>query len=63
MTTTFVQVDPKTGCHIGPATEAQIAVYVAQPCRFGNPVFRRPVMVGAVLVDECTGYGIDNGSI
>jgi hypothetical protein len=54
--TAYVQIDPKTGCHLGPATPAQIAAFVAQPCRF--PAFRRPIMVGAVLVDEHTGPGI-----
>jgi hypothetical protein len=54
----YVQIDPKTGCHLGPATPAQIAAFVAQPCRFNNPAFRRPIMVGAVLVDEHTGPGI-----
>ena len=63
MQTTYVQIDPKTGCHLGPATAEQIAVFTAQPCRFNNPVFRRAVMVGSVLVDEYVGYGIDNGSI
>lgn len=63
MQSAYVQIDPQTGRHLGPATAEQIAVFVAQPCRLNNPVFRRPVVVGSVLVDEYLGYGIDNGSI
>ena len=58
ITPTFVQIDPKTGCHLGAATPEQIAAYVAQPCRFNNPVFRRPVLVGEVLIDEYNGPGV-----
>lgn len=57
---TFVQVDPNTGLHIGPATAAEIAAYLSQPTHLANLAwgcFRKPILVGAVLIDEDTGPG------
>ncbi len=59
----FVAVDPSTGCHVRPATDAEVAAYLAQPSRGvrGSALweaFLAPVRVGAVLVDEDTGPGV-----
>lgn len=62
---TFIAVCPRTGIHIRPATDLEIAAYLDQP--HGHPLavndpniaraFRRPQRVGDVLVDEDTGPG------
>lgn len=50
----FVAVDPKSGRHLRPATIREAVAYLTQP---GRPVMRRAILVGAVLIDEQTGYG------
>lgn len=51
----LVAVDPVTGLHVRNATTDEAAAYLAQPVA---KAFRKPVRVGAVLVDEDTGPGI-----
>lgn len=51
-----VALDPTTGLHLRPATEAEQAAYMNQPCR--HTAFRRPVKVGDVLIDQDTGPGL-----
>lgn len=50
----FMAVDPRTGAKLRAATAEEVGHYVAQP---GRRAFRKPVTVGAVLVDEDTGPG------
>lgn len=54
MMSKFVAIDPSSGLHLRGATDEERATYLAQP---GKAAFRRPVRVGAVLVDEYTGPG------
>ena len=56
----FVAIDPKTGSHLRPATNAEIAAYLEQPAK--HPSFRKMIRVGDVLIDEYTGPGISNQS-
>jgi hypothetical protein len=58
MATNYVAVDPTTGLHIRRATDDESAAYLAQP---NASVFRRPVRVGDVLVDEDHGPGAWHG--
>ncbi len=51
----FQAIDPQTGATIREATPAEAAAYNAQP---GREAFRKPMRVGAVLVDTDTGPGI-----
>jgi hypothetical protein len=53
---TFIAVDPNTGLALRKATPVERSAYEGQPCR--GPIFRRPVKVGAVLVDEWNGPGL-----
>lgn len=55
-TTKVVAIDPENGRHLRDATADECAAYYAQPCT--HPVFRKPVRVGAVLVDEYFGPGV-----
>lgn len=52
---TFVAIDPATGCHLRDATSAERDAYLAQDL---PPAFRAPVRVGDVLVDEYFGFGV-----
>lgn len=53
----LVAINPMTGAHLRPATDAECAAYAA-----GNAgrVLDRPVRVGDVLVDEGPGLRGDN---
>lgn len=47
----YIVMCPKTGVHHDrPATEEEVAAYLAQEVR--HPSFRKPVKVGEVLIDE-----------
>lgn len=52
----YVAIDPKTGLHLRVATESERAAYLGQVCR--APSFRKPIRIGAVIVDEDTGPGV-----
>jgi hypothetical protein len=54
-TTNCVAIDPATGLHLRSATDEERAAYLGQGA---HPAFRRPVRVGAVLVDEDSGPGV-----
>lgn len=54
----YVAVCPRTGAHLRDATADEAAAYLAQPVR--HPAFRTPIMVGAVLVECWTGYGVSH---
>ena len=55
--TTFVAIDPATGCHLREATDAERDAYLAQDCPPGR--IRWPLRVGNVLVDEDFGFGVN----
>lgn len=50
----FVAVDPRTGCHLRPATDAEATAYLV--CNPAAP-FDRAVLVGEVLIDTDAGSG------
>lgn len=52
----FFAMDPSDGARLRAATVDEIVAYLNQPVR--HPSFRAALRVGAVLVDEWTGYGI-----
>jgi len=51
----LVAINPTDGTHLRAATADEQRAYLAQPA---HPSFRRPVRVGAVLVDEDAGPGV-----
>ena len=52
-----VALSPSDGRRIRCATPAETLAYVTRNCTPTHPAFRKPVRVGAVLVDEDTGPG------
>ena len=52
---TIIAVDPETGEHLRKASADETNAYETQP---RPPLFRRPVKVGAVLIDEWNGPGL-----
>ena len=51
----FVAADPRTGCHLRPATEAEIVAY--HVCNRPAP-FDRAVLIGDVLIEADYGPGV-----
>lgn len=48
----YVAIDPSTGLHVRAATEEEKQAYFDQKPLHGLDAFRKPVRVGAFLIDE-----------
>lgn len=51
----YIAIDPADGRHLRPATQTEVARYLAQWCVAA--CFRKAIRVGGVLVDEFSGPG------